>query len=392
MEFDAHRGWWTAVVLFGYNGIAIGSYAGALATFHAHFGLEPLRVSVLFIAAGIAAITAMQVGGRLADRYGVRQVALLSVIPQLGAALAFAFVPSYAWLLAAVFCFGVGNGGLDVAMNLLGVEVEKQKSSPVLSFLHGVWALGNTFGAGSLFIVAAISGLSPYASLQVVQVSVAALGVGVLMLGYRIIPQTQPRQSRDATGKKLRIPAAAYLLGLMAIAAGIGEGTGMDWSGIHVATVAQIDPSQAALAVAAYGGTMTVIRLVGDLLVLAIGRRLLVRLGAACAICGYVIVATSGDFLVLLAGWALVGLGMGVVAPQVYAIAGHLAGGKGLAVAVTFGYAAMLTGPAIMGGFITAVGIQPAMFFPPVLLLSLLVLARLLPSRAVDDNQLSGIG
>ncbi|MDQ7993169.1 MAG: MFS transporter, partial [Propionicimonas sp.] len=71
------------------------------------------------------------------------------------------------------------------------------------------------------------------------------------------------------------------------------------------------------------------------------------------------------------------------IAPQVYAIAGHTAGGRGLAVVVTFGYAAFLLCPALIGLSVQALGIQQAMFVPAFLLSGLVLLARTLPGREV---------
>lgn len=40
---------------------------------------------------------------------------------------------------------------------------------------------------------------------------------------------------------------------------------------------------------------------------------------------------------------------VGMIAPQIYAVPGHIAGGRALAVVVTFGYAALFVGPALIG-------------------------------------------
>ena len=81
----------------------------------------------------------------------------------------------------------------------------------------------------------------------------------------------------------------------------------------------------------------------------------------------------------LLVGWALVGLGVGLVAPQVYAVAGHVGGGRMLAIVVTFGYAAFLVGPAIIGQLVEHFGVQHAMVLPLVLSGCLVAVSGVLP-------------
>ena len=131
----------------------------------------------------------------------------------------------------------------------------------------------------------------------------------------------------------------------MALAFGLSEGTAVDWSSIHITDVARVDPTTGAIGLVAVSGFMVVIRLLGDRLVTRFGRRAVVRFGGVSAALGYLAVTLVSSLPLLVAGWALVGLGVGMIAPQVYAVAGHLGGGRVLAVVVTFGYAAFLAGP-----------------------------------------------
>jgi MFS family permease len=89
----------------------------------------------------------------------------------------------------------------------------------------------------------------------------------------------------------------------------------------------------------------------------------------------------------LLLGWALVGFGVGMIAPQVYAVAGHIGGGRVLAVVVTFGYAAFLIGPAFMGFLVNHVGIHHAMAVPALLCAGIIALASTMPRNDADLEQ-----
>ncbi len=370
------------VNLFAYNGLVIGTWAASLAALRERLGLDAAGIAVMLVAAGVAAITGMQIGGRLADRHGARRV-VLACLPLLIVGLLIAgFATHYAALFVAALLLGLGNGGIDVAMNAIGVQVEAARPKPIMSFFHGMWSVGNFAGA-ALVLVASFT--LPAVPVQAAVIAATLVGVAACVIGFRITPETEVVDHQDASGVKTPIPRWAYLLGLMAIAFGLGEGTAMDWSGQHVTEVALIPPAQGSLAVTVVAFFMVAIRLLGDGLVARFGRRAVVRFGGVCASLGYLITAIATPLPVLLVGWAMVGFGIGMIAPQVYAVAGHAAGGRGLAVVVTFGYATFLCGPAVIGFLANHFGLQHTMFVPAVLLAALPFLASAMPREERPD-------
>jgi MFS family permease len=209
---------------------------------------------------------------------------------------------------------------------------------------------------------------------------VAVVVLGVLL---KITPQTAVVEHK-VDGVRARIPRAAWVLGAMALSFGLAEGTAVDWSAIHVTDVARVDPTTGSLGLVAVTAFMVVIRLVGDRLVSRYGRRAVVRFGGTCAALGYLAVTLVDGLPLLVVGWCLVGFGVGMIAPQVYAVAGHLGGGRVLAVVVTFGYAAFLMGPAVIGFLVRHLGIHHAMAVPAVLCAGIIALAATMPKS--DDD------
>lgn len=372
-------------MLFAYNGAVVGAYAAALPVFQTRFELAPLQLSGLLVSVGAAAIASMQLAGRLSDRFGARRVALAIVPILIIGILGIGQASSVPALFVFGAMIGFGNGGIDVAMNAIGVQVERHRPRPIMSLLHGMWSVGNLIGAALLLLLVTTFRVTDVAGVQWATGSVAALGIAVLVLGWRTVPETEQIAHTDTdTGARTPIPAAAWVMGVMAIAFGLGEGTGMDWSGVHLKTVAGVDAATASLGVTMIAAFMVVIRLLGDFLVMRFGRRAVTRFGGATSAVGYLIVGLATPFPVLLVGWALVGLGIGMIAPQVYAVAGHTAGGRGLAVVVTFGYVTFLVGPAIIGALASVLGIQHTMLVPAALLSGLILLARVMPGPEAD--------
>ena len=371
-------------LMFAVNGLVLGGWGGSLPSLREKLAISDGQVAVMLFLAGIAGITSMQVGGRLSDAVGARRITLVALPFLLAAVAVLAFAPTYPVAIVGALLLGLGNGAMDVSMNAIGVQVETARRGPVMSSFHAFFSIGNLVGAAAVLALAHLVGLTGGAVVTPLLVTMAVVGAVVLVVLVRIAPVAAPVEHRSSDGVRTKVPRAAYVLGIMALAFGLSEGTAVDWSSIHVTDVAGVDTTTGALGLVAVSGFMVVIRLLGDRLVTRFGRRAIVRFGGVCAALGYLTVTLVSPLPLLIVGWALVGLGVGMIAPQVYAVAGHLGGGRVLAVVVTFGYAAFLAGPAVVGFLVRHVGIHHAMAVPAVLCAGIVALAATMPREDRD--------
>ncbi len=73
-------------LLFAANGLIIGGYGGALPSIRERLDINASHISIMLFAAALAAIVAMQIGGRLSDSIGARQVSLAGLAILIAAA------------------------------------------------------------------------------------------------------------------------------------------------------------------------------------------------------------------------------------------------------------------------------------------------------------------
>jgi MFS family permease len=373
-------------LMFVVNGAVIGGFGGSLPSLRDKLGLDATQIAIMLFCGGAAAILAMQIGGRLADAIGAREITLAALPFLIAGMITIGLAPVFGVAIVGGILIGFGNGAMDVAMNAIGVQVEAARQRPIMSFFHAFWSIGNFVGAGAVLLLAVLLGLQGGAVVTPLSILIAVLtlvGLGIL---FKITPEAAVVH-HTVDGVKTRIPKAAWILGVMALAFGLSEGTATDWSSLHVTDVAGVDPTTGALGLITVSAFMVIIRLLGDRLVTRFGRRAVVRFGALFAAIGYLTVTLVNSLPMLLLGWALVGFGVGMIAPQVYAVAGHIGGGRVLAVVVTFGYAAFLIGPAFMGFLVNQVGIHHAMAVPALLCAGIIALASTMPRSDVGLSQ-----
>jgi MFS family permease len=371
--------------MFAVNGMLLGGYGGSLPSLREKVGIGATQISIMLFCVGAAAILSMQIGGRLADAIGARRVTISALLILVGAALTIGLAGNFLVAVLGAVLLGLGNGAMDVAMNALGVQVERARRRPIMSFFHAFFSVGNFIGAGAVLLLAKLLGITGANIVTPLMITLVVIAVIVLGVLIKISPEAEVIDHK-VDGVRTRIPRAAWVLGVMALAFGLSEGTAVDWSSLHVTDVAGVDPTTGAVGLIAVSGFMVIIRLVGDQLVARFGRRAVVRFGGACTALGYLTVTFVSSLPLLVAGWALVGFGVGMIAPQVYAVAGHIGGGRVLAVVITFGYAAFLMGPAVVGFLVDRLGIHHAMAVPALLCAGIIGLATTMPR---NDHDLS---
>ena len=370
-------------LMFVVNGAVIGGFGASLPSLRDKLGLDATQIAIMLFCGGAAAILSMQIGGRLADAIGAREITLAALPLLTIGMIIIGLAQLYSVAIVGAIFIGLGNGAMDVAMNAMGVQVEAARQRPIMSFFHAFWSIGNFIGAGAVLLLATVLGLKGGEVVTPLSISLAVftlVGLGIL---FKITPEAAVVH-HTVDGVRTRIPAIAWALAAMALAFGLAEGTALDWSSLHVTDVAGVDPTTGAVGLIAVSSFMVVIRLLGDRLVARFGRRAVVRFGGLCAALGYLTVTVVSSLPLLVIGWALVGFGVGMIAPQVYALSGHIGGGRALAVVVTFGYAAFLVGPAFVGFLVNVLGIHHAMVVPALLCAGIIALASNMPRSDAD--------
>lgn len=342
---SAPRARWALATTFLLHGLLVGAWVPhvPLAKERLEAGPGLFGLALLAIAAG--AVCAMPLAGILINRFGSASMTvatgMLLCLTFFGPVLA----PDLPSFLMAGFLFGAMIGSMDVAMNAHGIAVERLLRLPTMSMFHGAYSLGGMAGA---FAGAALLQLW---GAEVQAISAAAVCLALLAIAARFyLPGTA---DRGLSGTHFAWPTGATIaLGLLCFLALMIEGSVLDWAAILMREKFLVDAGMAALAFGFFQGGMAVARVTGDRLRLWLGAVRLVRISSLMAVAGTTLALAAPSPWIALAAFIFAGLGIGNVAPLLFAGGGRLepdAPGRGIAAVTTLGYSGFLAGPPLIG-------------------------------------------
>lgn len=301
---------------------------------------------MVLLSSSIGALGAMPFTGWVIIRYGSRRITIFSAF------FYCLLVPLVPWVgtmtgLSLLFFFmGISAGMLDVSMNAQAVMVEQQIRKPIMTSFHALFSIGMMAGAGSGALFAKMQ-----TTLAVHFSIITLLSVVIAFFARYYLIYDAPQAARE--GPAFRLPNAAMIsVGIIAFCCMLGEGAMADWSTNYLENIVRASEAVAPLGLSAFALAMTIGRLLGDGARLRLGdKRLMISCGTiACT--GLALAITVPEPALVIAGFFLVGIGLSVIVPIAYSIAGNapdLPPGVGLAMVTTVGYSGFLFGPPIIG-------------------------------------------
>jgi MFS family permease len=366
-------------------GVATATWSARLPAIKADLHLSDARLGLVLFAVPAGSVVTLPFSGRIADRFGAVRVTRIAGAATPAALILIGLGPqtgSLAVLVAALACYGALAGLLDVSMNACGATLEIAYGRPILSSLHAGYSIAGLAGAG-------IGGLS------------AALGAGPLptfaagglVAGPRMRIPPAPAQAatpEDPPRRSLgQISVVIWVLGLLALCGQVGEGAAGDWSAVYLHVNLGTSAAVAAAGLAAFSVTMAAGRVAGDRLAARFGSVRLVRGSGLVAGLGLAAGLLIGTPAAGVAGFALLGVGLAGIFPQIVSSAVRLdpsRAGRNIGRIAAVAYSGLLGGPVAIGAAASGVGLRDALLIPAALALVVAVAAGVLSPHAATKN------
>jgi hypothetical protein len=337
-------------------GIGAGLWAVHIPSVTTRLHLDPGVLGLLLLLIGIGAIISMPLASAIAAKRGSRTICIIAAFLYVVTLPLPIIAPTIPLAFIGAALFGLSMGGLDVAANSHGTEVESAYGKPTMSAFHGFFSLGGLAGSA---LGAAIIGLGYGNGSGAVAVS-AVLFVVAVWASFNLLPI-----DKASAGVKLRWPNRAVIgIGILCGLAFALEGVVADWSSLFLLRIKDAGPVGASAGVILFMATMTVFRFLGDGMRLRFGGRNSVLAGGLCIALGTAIAISAPWVWLSAVGFALVGVGAANVVPILFSAAARVPAvpaAIGIASVTTLGYAGHLLAPPLIGFLARSFGLPLAL-------------------------------
>ena len=375
------------IAILGYFfvlGAATATWAARLPAIKESLHLSDGRLGLALFAVPAGSVLTLALSGRIADRFGAVRVLRIAGVLVPVALVPIGLAPGLAALMATLAVYGALAGLLDVSMNACGARLELGYDRPIMSSLHAGYSIAGLAGAG-IGGIAAWLGASPLATFAV---AAAALIVLSLMAAPHVfipavaVPAAHPDDPPRRSARQ--ISAVIWVLGLLALCGQVGEGSAGDWSAVYMHANLGTSAAAAAVALGAFSVTMAAGRVAGDRLAARFGPVRLVRASGLVAGLGLAAGLLIGTPAAGIASFALLGLGLAGIFPQIVTAAARLdpeQAGRNIGRIAAVSYSGLLSGPVVIGAIASGVGLRAALGVPAALALLVAAAAGVMSPR-----------
>ena len=327
--------------------------------FQQDHGLTDGRLGLMYSILSLSAIATMLAVAPRLQGLSLRASVPLSLASLAVAALALAVQPTSVLVLTFLLV-GVGNGLIDVYLNVAGQREEMRTRRPVLQWLHASYALGGVTGAAAAGLLLTV-GVDH-------RVGLAAAGVALLATAAWNRRRASPERSAAGASSVLSVSAlrrspALWIPALTILFCFLVEGSMDIWSGLYLREELGASPAAAGAAFVAFAGALFVGRLFAAKVLFGLGpRRTIIIAGIGGGI-GGAIAVLSDTTAIVAAAFLLMGFSLAAAAPAGFSLVERSTDDPSTAIAAvaTVGYTGFVWSPLLLGWIAETTDLRAAM-------------------------------
>lgn len=348
------------VACFAALGIYWGAWAALIPDLKVQTGASDAELGLAMLVSGAGAIGAMLVLGRVWARFGWNLLPVTAVLFGL-ATLGPALATSPLTLTIALGFVGAGSGALDVAMNSAVSDVEASEDARLMYGAHALFSLGVLVASFTTGFAREL-GAEPLPVLGTVSVAIVVVGLANVPGARRHAGTAQAAARVAAARVPAALPRALFSLAILCAVGYLIEDAAQNWSALHLERNLFASPAVGGAAPGVFAAAMFIGRSAGQRVGRRFTERQMVSGGAAIAAVGLAGLTLAPAPPMALAGLAVAGAGIAVVAPALYGRAGRSVGdaqrGAAIARLTVFGYTGFVIGPALIGFLAQGFGLR----------------------------------
>ncbi len=335
-------------VFYFIQGLTFASWASRIPDVKTELGLSEAALGGVLLALPVGQIIGIFLSGWLVTRFGSKNVLTFSSVLYPASLVLLGLAQTPLHLVGVLLLFGLFSNLYNIAINTQAVAVEVLYGRSIMAGFHGLWSLAGFAGGliGALMIARDLSPLVHFAIIFVINMLLLSLAQRSLL----------PRDSRPKENQKASVfskpDKSILLLGLIAFACMICEGTMFDWSGVYFEKVIGAPGSLGRLGFVSFMCAMALGRFAADHLITRLGTEVILKASGIAILAGILLAVIFPQIVPATLGMLIAGLGVSSVVPLTYSLAGKsrkVSPSVALASVSSVGFLGFLIGPPVIG-------------------------------------------
>lgn len=321
--------------------------------------LTDSRLGLMYSLLSLAAIGTMLAGAPRLQRLSLRTSVPASLACLGVGAIGLAAQPT-SLVLVTFVVVGVGNGLIDVYLNVAAQREEARSRRPVLQWLHASYALGGVTGAAAAGALRTV-GIDH-------RLGLAAAGVALLATAGWNARRAVDEPAAEGAAALLSVSAlrrnpALWIPALTVLFCFLVEGSMDIWSGLYLREQLGASAGAAGAAFVAFAGALFVGRLFAAKVLFGLGASRTIIIAGIGGGIGGTIAVLSDTTLVVAAAFLLMGFAMSAAGPAGFSLVEGTSEDPSAAIAAvaTVGYTGFVWSPPLLGWIADTADLRAAM-------------------------------